>query len=168
MCECVAVRIKPHYRLCCQRRSLPDPVVLEPATPSSASGEVSPIGSRADTEIPEGPIVNQQEGEYLVVVQGFGLIERPHHDIPWETPDYRIYVVWLIPALEIPGRFCGIRVGFQGAAYSGLLGLNRLRFEGLRWRRVDGHQQATQLYRAEAHIHGVLADPLRFFLWRQQ
>lgn len=119
-------------RLCCNRRYQPDPVVSEPSTPSSVSGEVSPVGSRADTEIPEGPPIHQQESEYLVVVQGFGVIEQRQQEIPWEAPDYRIYVVWLIPALEFPGRFCGIHVGFQGAAYCGLLGLNRQRFEGLR------------------------------------
>lgn len=155
-------------RLCCNRRYQPDPVVSEPSTPSSVSGEVSPVGSRADTEIPEGPPIHQQESEYLVVVQGFGVIEQRQQEIPWEAPDYRIYVVWLIPALEFPGRFCGIHVGFQGAAYCGLLGLNRQRFEGLRWRRVDNHQQATQLYLAEAHIHRVPVDPLRIFLWRRQ
>ena len=82
-------------------------------------------------------------------------------------PDTRYYVVWIVPNATDPTGYSGLHFGRDTRAYSGLLGANLGRFEGLRFRRVVNLFQGQRIFEEEADRHQLsISYSTRIFGWQ--
>ena len=148
------------FRLC-----LPVPVVEPEGEPLIESGNSSDEEAVEDHRLV--PAVPAQILTFIQLnTQSFqirqGILPTPGH---LRSEEIRWYAVWAIPS--DPGRqLSGIHWGVSTTAYSGLLSLNGNQFEGIRFRRFRGREEARIALLEEAwnfNLTTAVAD--RLFCW---